>query len=92
MSTCICLIVVLWLNRAHGMQVDLGTWLLALAPTALGFGVWPAAVATVAILIASLATPWLLTPLEQRELKHFAFESLAKVLPAFRRERAPAAH
>lgn len=91
-STCICLIVVLWLNRTHGMQVDLGTWLLALAPTALGFGVWPAAAATVAILVASLATPWLLTPLEQRELKHFAFESLAKVLPAFRRERAPAAN
>jgi PST family polysaccharide transporter len=91
-STCICLLVVLWLNRTHGMQVDGGTWLLALAPTALGFGLWPAVIATVVVLIASLATPWLLTSLEQRELKHFALESLGKILPALRRERAPVAN
>jgi O-antigen/teichoic acid export membrane protein len=91
-STCLCLIVVLALNRRHGMHVDFGTWILSLAPAALGFGFWPAAIACVVVLVASLATPWLLTALEQRELKHFAFESLAKVLPALRRERAPAAN
>ncbi|QDT73937.1 lipopolysaccharide biosynthesis protein [Lacipirellula limnantheis] len=90
-STCICLLVVLWLNQLHGMQVDRGAWLLALAPTALGFGLWPSVVTTLAVLVASLATPWLLTELEQRELKHFAVESLTKFLPALRRERAPAA-
>jgi hypothetical protein len=74
------------------MQVDGGTWLLALAPTALGFGLWSAVIATVVVLVASLATPWLLTSLEQRELKHFALESLGKILPAFRRERAPVAN
>jgi hypothetical protein len=74
------------------MQVDGGTWLLALTPTALGFGLWPAVATSIVILVASLTTPWLLTALEQRELKHFALESLAKVIPAFRRERAPAAN
>lgn len=91
-STCVCVLVVLWLNRVHGMHVDVGTWLLSLAPTALGFGLWPAVVATSAVLVASLATPWLLTALEQHELKHFALESLGKFLPAVRRGRAPAAH
>jgi O-antigen/teichoic acid export membrane protein len=91
-STCVCLMVVLWLNRLHGMRVDGGTWLLALAPTAIGFGLWPAAIATIVVLAASLTTPWLLTALEQRELRHFAVELLGKILPAFRRERAPAAN
>jgi PST family polysaccharide transporter len=91
-STCICVLVVLGLNRRHGMTVDGGTWLLALAPIALGFGVWTAAATTIVILVGSLATPWLLTPLEQQELKHLAAESLAKWAPALRRRREAAAN
>ena len=91
-STCVCLLVVLGLNRRHGMQVDGGTWLLSVAPLALGFGLWPSVVVGSAVVATSLLTPWMLTPLEQRELKHFAFESLAKVLPVLRRPRVPAAN
>jgi PST family polysaccharide transporter len=89
-STCVCLLAVLWLNRVHGMQVDLGSWILSLAPIAIGFGLWPAAATTAALLAAAIATPWILTPLEQRELKHLALESAGKILPALRRESATA--
>lgn len=90
-STCLCLVVVLELNRRHGMDVDRGTWLLSLAPAALGFGLWASVTATAVILIVCLASPWLLKMEEQRDLKKFAVDSVAKVMPAVRRWRAPAA-
>src|SRR5690606_35205940 len=40
-ATCLCLLSVLEISRWHGMTVDRGTWILSLAPVALGWGLWP---------------------------------------------------
>jgi O-antigen/teichoic acid export membrane protein len=85
LSTCLCLALVLELSRRHGMTVDAGTWLLAIAPAALGFGAAVSVAACVAVAIAALGTTLVLSEHERRELHHFAVGSLAKVAPYFRR-------
>jgi polysaccharide transporter, PST family len=77
----ICLLVVLGLNRRHGMTIDRGVWLLAVSPAALGLGPWPAVIATAALATFSLASNALLTEPERRQLWAFLIETLSKFLP-----------
>jgi hypothetical protein len=86
-GACVCLVAVLVLNRRHGMAVDRGVWLLAVAPLTLGLGMWPALFASVVIAAACVASNLILTAAERHELKTFARNSLSKVLPYLRRPR-----
>jgi PST family polysaccharide transporter len=89
-GACVCLVTVLGLNRRHGMGVERGTWMLVLAPAALGFGVWPAIIASAAAVATCLGSGLLLSGHERDELKKFAIDLLVKLLPLFRRSRAAA--
>jgi O-antigen/teichoic acid export membrane protein len=88
----VCLVAVLALNRRHGMGVERGVWLLALAPIALGLGAWPAVVVCGIVVAASLGSDSIFSLAERNELKQFAVASLGKAAPLLRRVRpAPGA-
>jgi O-antigen/teichoic acid export membrane protein len=84
----VCLFSVLLLNRRHGMAVDAGVWRVALAPLALGLGVWPAIIGCGLIAIVSLRSQVIFNAAERAELKAFVGELLAKVRPFLRRKPA----
>jgi O-antigen/teichoic acid export membrane protein len=87
-GACVCLMAVLGLNRRHGMAVDRGTWLVAIAPAALGFGAWPAIIAAATAALVSIGSNLILNAHERGELKAFALDLLAKAHPAWHRTRA----
>ena len=89
-STALCLVTVLVFSQRHGMKLDAGTWLLALAPTAIGFGMWPAIVSTVGLAALALTTTAVFTAEERRELAACIRDSLATFLPYVHRRRHPA--
>ncbi len=86
-STVLCLATVLLLSRRHGMQLDAGTWILAMAPIALGFGVWAAIAASIVLGVAALATNFVFTFAERCELTTCVRESLVTALPFLNRRR-----
>jgi O-antigen/teichoic acid export membrane protein len=59
-------------SRAAGMRFDRGAWALALAPAALGFGAWPAAVALAGLLAAALRGERLFNFEEKQQLRSVA--------------------
>jgi len=75
-STALCLATSLVLSAKHGMQLDAGTWALAISPAAIGLGVWPATVACLLVAVATLAGDLVLAAHERRELKVCVFEAL----------------
>lgn len=83
-ATCLCLLSVLEISRWHGMQVDRGTWILSLAPAALGLGLWPALAACGAIAALSTSGKTLFTDAERRDLTTFAVDGARRVLTAVR--------
>lgn len=86
-STALCLITVMGLSWTHGLALDRGTWLLAAAPIALGFGLVPA-LATCAVIIAAAVTGNLvLTPDERRDLRTCLGDAIQAVLAPFGRGR-----
>ncbi len=87
-GACACLGAILALNQRHGMHVDRGAWLLALAPLALGLGAWPAALACGLIGAACLGSNLIFTANERHDLKTFALSFLTKALPS--RRQSPA--
>jgi O-antigen/teichoic acid export membrane protein len=86
-STSLCLATVLLLSRRFGMQLDAGTWTLALAPVALGLGTWPAVAMCAFLAAAALGTSLVFTAEERRELQHCLSDALTTVLPFLRRSR-----
>jgi O-antigen/teichoic acid export membrane protein len=80
-STLVCLLSVLELSRRCGLEVDRGTWLLAVAPIALGFGPWPAMAVCLAAAVAAAGTSTLISPVERRALVDFAVGSIVPRLP-----------
>lgn len=89
LSTVLCLVTVLELSRRHGMQIDFGTWILALAPTAIGFGTWPAVCACGALALASVSTHLIFTVDERRELTACIRDAFHTFVPFLHRRRAP---
>jgi O-antigen/teichoic acid export membrane protein len=87
LSTALCLAYVLVLSRRHGMQLDVGTWLLAAAPAAIGFGTWPAIGACVVAFVVAIASTLVFTPDERRELATCIRESTAALAPSLNRRR-----
>lgn len=83
-GACTCLAGNLYLNQLHGMHIDRGSWLLAVAPLSLGLGTWPAAAVCAAIVGASLGTNLLLTATERRDLKALLAGWLGRFMPALR--------
>jgi polysaccharide transporter, PST family len=81
-STVLCLATVLVVSRRHGMQLDSGTWILALAPVALGFGVWPAVAACGLLAVAGASTNYVFTAEERRELSACLRDAVATALPS----------
>jgi O-antigen/teichoic acid export membrane protein len=87
LSTALCLAYVLVLSRRHGMQLDPGTWLLAAAPAAIGFGVGPALATCTIVGIAALSSTMFFAADERRELADCVRNSLLPYLP-FRKRAA----
>jgi PST family polysaccharide transporter len=87
-STVLCLATVLSLSRRHGMQLDTGTWILALSPAAIGFGVWPAIAACGALAGAAVTTNLVFTADERRELAACCRDALFAVVPFLNRRGA----
>jgi O-antigen/teichoic acid export membrane protein len=78
-ANCVTLATVYWFCASAGMKVHRGTWLLSLAPVALGGG-WLLALLTVVLLVAlAVATEWLFDRREQRELAATARRTVRRV-------------
>lgn len=85
-----CLASVMYLNRLHGMQVDRGTWMIALAPLALGGGLSAASVVCCLVVALCAATNCILNAHERSQMKNLAIQYLDRLAPVFRRRRLPA--
>ncbi|MEM9659514.1 MAG: polysaccharide biosynthesis C-terminal domain-containing protein, partial [Planctomycetota bacterium] len=79
-GTCLCVLATLGTNRLQGMAIDKGTWLMALAPIALGLGFWPAVVALTALAATTLATDLIVTSSDRCELKDMALDLASRKL------------
>ena len=62
------LMLVYYFSRANGMHVDSGTWILSLAPAALGLGPWISLGLLVAISILAATSNHVLIPEEKQQL------------------------
>lgn len=82
------LILTLLLSRLAGMAVDRATWLLAVAPVAVGCGLIPAAVVALALLVAAARTDWLLDRDEKRQLAGALAGYVARLTRSHRRAAA----
>jgi O-antigen/teichoic acid export membrane protein len=71
-ATGACLAVLLLLNRLHGQHLDAGCWIAAAAPLALAAGAWSGVAAAAALIVACLATGWVLNAQEQQDLRLLA--------------------
>lgn len=78
-------------SRRHGMQVDLGTWISALAIGALCFGPWMGLTALIAVGLATIFSDRLLTRPEKRELRMTLADGLDRLRAVRRRLLPPAA-
>jgi PST family polysaccharide transporter len=81
LSTALCLAHVLVLSRRHGMQLDAGTWLLAVSPAAIGFGVWPAIAACFVVGVAAFSSTLVFTADERGELSACIGDAIAPFVP-----------
>lgn len=89
LSTLLCLATVLVISRRHGMQLDIGTALVALGPLALTAGVVPAAAIFATLLVAALGTDLVLNNAERTQLKSLAAEWINKWTPKTQRYTSP---
>jgi len=78
-------------SRRHGMQVDLGTWITALAIGALCFGPWVGLTALIAVSLATIFSDRLLTGPEKHELRKTLADGLDRLRAVQRRLLPPAA-
>jgi O-antigen/teichoic acid export membrane protein len=78
-STALCLATSFVLSAKHGMQVDVGTWTLAVAPAAIGLGIWPAVVACGFVGAAAVCGNLVFTAEERRELKTCVLDALSSL-------------
>jgi polysaccharide transporter, PST family len=62
-----------------GMRFDRGTWILSIAPISVGLGLWPALGVFVGVLTLMLATDWIFTAAEKRQLAGLAGGYITKV-------------
>jgi O-antigen/teichoic acid export membrane protein len=75
------LVLVYCFSRWHGMRVDVGTWILSLAPIAFCQGPWFSLGVLGAIAIATVSTDWILTRDEKRRVR----ESFTQIMEPLRR-------
>jgi O-antigen/teichoic acid export membrane protein len=87
-STVLCLATVMLLSRMHGLRLDAGTWLLAVSPAALGFGLWPAIAACALLGVAAAVSNVLVTSEERRDLVACVRDAAFVVTPFINRQRA----
>ena len=85
-SAAICLAVILVLSQCHGMKVDLGIWLVVLAPLALSFSVTSAVATGVVLTLAALCTELILNCQERTQLRQLLASYLIKLKPVFSRK------
>ncbi len=80
-STIVCLLVTLVLNRLAGMQISTGTWLVGLAPAALGFGAAVSAIVLLLLVLCCFATNLIFRKEERVEIQRLFIETLSKWFP-----------
>jgi polysaccharide transporter, PST family len=90
-STCLCLLVLLLLNRLNGQQLDAGCWIAAAVPASLGAGYWAAGAVATALLAVSFTTNWVLSPRERQQLQAMYEGAVAKLMPRIRLRRRASA-
>jgi PST family polysaccharide transporter len=64
----VVLALVFWISASSGLRLDRATWLVSLLPLALAFGLWGAVAATATAIVLALATDWLITEDDRREM------------------------
>ena len=82
----VCTLTSLALSQRQGMQVDRGTWIVALAPAALGGGMWYAGAALAAALAMTLLTELVLSSDDRQDIAAMLRHGLSKY-PLLRRRR-----
>ncbi|MDC0934733.1 lipopolysaccharide biosynthesis protein [Pirellulales bacterium] len=90
-SSSICLFTTLILCRRLGMHIDLGTWLIALLPVALGFGYETSLPLLACVLLAAVTTELILTSSERAELRRLLVNSIRAGLASLRSGTSAAA-
>ncbi len=65
----VALVLIYVFSQWHGMHVDLGTWILSLAPISLSFGPWPALAVLAAIVVVAAAGHRVLIEEEKQHLR-----------------------
>jgi O-antigen/teichoic acid export membrane protein len=76
----VVLALVFWISASSGLRLDRATWLVSLLPLALAFGLWGAVAATATAIVLALATDWLITEDDRREMISVAQRYLDKFL------------
>ncbi len=84
-STLLCVAFTLLLSRLHGMPIARGTWLLGLAPDALGLGLFPAMITLMLLIGMSFGTNLVFDIQEKQEMSQLVTRILSKWWPAFGR-------
>jgi O-antigen/teichoic acid export membrane protein len=74
-ATALSLAITLALNQTHGMSVDRGTWILAAAPVACGFGTILAAATASALIAAAMGSNMIFDRSEREELLGTAWQT-----------------
>ena len=87
-STLVCLIAILLLSNRHGMGLDLGLWIIVIAPLSLTGGPMLAGTVCALLFVIAFATNAVLNPAERAQLRKTILELIAKVWPSLR-NRSP---
>jgi peptidoglycan biosynthesis protein MviN/MurJ (putative lipid II flippase) len=85
----VVLALVFWISASSGLRLDRATWLVSLLPLALALGLWGAVAATATAIVLALATDWLITEDDRREMMSVARRYRDKFLR--RESRSPVA-
>ena len=81
-STLLCYVSTLLLNRHYGMPVSRGAWLLGLAPAALGLGAIPATITLFLLVGLAVGTSLIFDHRERQEIRQRIAYALSRYWPA----------
>ncbi len=72
------LLLILIANQGVGMRMDLGIWIACSSLVAVGFGLVPATLMLLGVLVLGFGTDWFVSTDERKRLKEVAAEQLSK--------------
>jgi O-antigen/teichoic acid export membrane protein len=90
-ATILCLASILYLSYRHGMKLDLGTWLVCAMPVTLAWGVVPATIALIGVMVLGFLINAVFDTYERRQMFVFLAKGIAKAKAIFPRLAGPVA-